>query len=375
MKQIIFLTLFCLSILFTPASVEAVKPKAFSSQEEAECYLTTHYNLACEHYNDQAWRRASNEFEKVIYFFPCSDEASRAYYYLGICYFYMNEYDFANLAFTNYLKGSEHPEFFEDAVNYKFCIAESFRLGKKKRLFTMRYCPRIESAQTLALTIYDEVIIALPYCDLTAQALYSKAELLKQKREYREAIETYQTLIRRFPKHEIAPACYLGIQDAYCQQSRFEFQNPDLIALTEINARRFREEFPRDERVAIADDLVLCIKENYAKGLCDIGLLFERKGQPEAAAIYFQSAIEEFPNTRVAQHCRCRLRSLGYEIQEDEVPTTSVLTQFPQTNEPPTGSTDAQNPLGPELPTGPEAIRDKDQGVPIISGSLSNGTN
>jgi outer membrane protein assembly factor BamD (BamD/ComL family) len=313
MKKQSFLIL-CLvsSLCFSSASLHAIKQKQFKSEEEANEYAIKHYNLGSKYYNDQEWRHAAKEFEKVIYFCPDSDEAAEAAYYLAVCYFEMKEYDFANREFSNYLKASPHPAFFEDAVYYKFCIAEHFKAGKKKRPFEMRYLPKWVSAHELALTIYDEVVAALPNHELTIQALYSKAELLSQMREYRDCIETYQTIIRRFPKNEIVPICYLNIAETYFQQSRYEFQNPDILALAELNLRKFKDEFPRDERIAQAEESVCRIKELYAKGLCDLGLFYERMKKPEAAAIYYQSSIEEFPDTRVAEFCYSRLACLGY---------------------------------------------------------------
>jgi hypothetical protein len=134
--------------------------------------------------------------------------------------------------------------------------------------------------------------------------------------EYRDCVEAYQTIIRRFPKNEIVPICYLNIANAYVEQARLEFQNPDILALAELNVRKFQNDFPRDERVAFAEESVCLIKEMYAKGLCDLGLFYERIHQPDAAAIYFQSSIEEFPDTNVAQFCRSRLICLGY-LQEE----------------------------------------------------------
>lgn len=306
-----------LSLMFSfPAYASKTKP--FRCQEEAENYLTTHYSCACHHYNRQEWRRASDEFEKVIYFFPDSAEAAEAYFYLGVCFFEMKEYDFSNTAFSSYLTSTEHPAYFEEAVYYKFCIAEHFKCGKKRRPFTMRYFPKWMPGQTLALTIYDEVVVALPNHELAVCALYSKGELLHEMGSYREAIDTYQTLIRRFPKHEITPTCYLKIAESYCQQSVYEFQNPDILALAELNARKFREEFPRDDKVDLVDGYVCRIKEMYAKGLCDVGLFYERMQHPEASVIYYRSSIEEFPDTRVADFCRKRLVYLGYECDAEQ---------------------------------------------------------
>jgi outer membrane protein assembly factor BamD (BamD/ComL family) len=312
------------------SSLQASISKPFNSQEDADSYLVSHYNLGCEHYNRQEWRQAACQFEKVIYFFPCSDAAAEASYYLAVSYYKMKEYDFANEEFSNYLKASYHPAFFENAVYYKFCIAEHFKGGKKRRPFKMRYLPKWVSAQDTALTIYDEVVAALPNHELTIRALYSKAELLKRMREFRDCVDTYQMIIRRFPKDEIVPVCYLNISEAYFQQSRYEFQNPDILAFAELNLQKFQDDFPRDERVAIAEENLSRIKEMYAKGLCDVGLFYERLGHPEAAAIYFQSSIEEFPDTRVAQFCRARLICLGYATEETAATCDREISDQPE---------------------------------------------
>jgi len=329
MTMKVFLSIF-LSIVFVSGvpSLHAIrqKEKYFRSPEDAVIYLTTHYNQGCAYYNKGLWKKASAQFEKVVFYFPESPSAIEASFYLAVSYYEMREYDFANEEFTNYLKTSQHPTFFEESVNYKFLIAEHFKTGKKKRPFKMRYLPKWVSGQDSALTIYDEVVAALPNHELAVKALYSKAELLKSMREYREAIETWQLIIRRYPRDEIVPACYLEIADAYYQQSRVEFQNPDIIALAELNVRKFGDDFPRDARVAIAEQSVCNIKELFAQGLCDLGLFYERKKLPDSAAIYFQSSIDEYPDTCVAQFCRCRLKSLGYACEAvEESPQNNAL--------------------------------------------------
>jgi outer membrane protein assembly factor BamD (BamD/ComL family) len=328
MRKVAILT-FCIlnALFFTSHSLYAIKPKSknFKSEDEATDYLVKHYNFGCQYFNCEEWSKAASEFEKVIFYFPCSDAAATASYYLAVSYFEMKEYDFANEEFSNYLKASQHPNFFEEAVEFKFCIAEHFKGGKKRRPFKMRYLPKWISGQDSALVIYDEVVAALPNHELTVQALYSKANLLMQMGEYRDAIEAYQTIIRRFSKHEIVPCCYLKISEAYVRQSELEFQNPDILALAELNVRKFSNDFPRDERVAIAEQSVRHIKEMYAKGLCDLGLFYERLQKPDAAAIYFQSSIEEFPDTQVARFCRSRLICLGYVEEEASSPPGAAM--------------------------------------------------
>lgn len=311
---------FLLTFLLSCGSLSALEypPKYFDSEETAKCYMMEHYNLGFDYYNQQAWSDAADQFERILYFFPNSEMAAKLAFYLGVCYYEMKDYDFANNAFSTYLKASQHPEFFQESVYYKFCIAEHFKAGRLRRPFTYRYFPKCLSAKDYALTVYDEVVAALPNQELALQALLSKADLLRSMEEFRDAVETYQLIIRRFPRHEAVPQCYVEIAETYYQQSQWDYQNPDIIALAELNARKFKNDFPREERVELAEEKVADIKELYAQGLCDLGDFYKRTKQPYAAAIYYQSAIEEFPDTQVAECCRNNLETLDYSCKSQK---------------------------------------------------------
>lgn len=305
----------------------ATRSKSFKTSAEAENYLNTHFNNGCALYNEKKWKDAAGEFERVVFF--CSNQplAAQAYFYLGVCFFEMKEYDFANTAFSNYLKACEQPEFFEQVIYYKFWIAEYFKSGGKKHYLGLRYCPKWGCGKEMAITIYDEIITTVPNHNLAVASLFSKANLQHSQQEYRDTIETYQTLIRRFPKNELTPQAYLNIAKTYCELSRLEFQNPDLLALAELNVRKFKEDFPRDERVETAEGYVQRIKENYAKGLCDIGRFYERTKNPNSAAIYYQSSVEEFPETDISSYCRYRLNNI--ELDEELRETIEMISSTP----------------------------------------------
>lgn len=281
-----------------------------AASESVEC----HFQYGVDAFEKNDWTEATRQFTIVICSYPGSSYAKDSYYYLGVAHFYQQDYEFANTELTNYLKAHSHPSFFEEAIEYKFHIAEAFRCGARRRLFSHRRCPKWATGRTLALCIYDEVIAALPSSELAARALYSKGSLLRAIGEYRESVDAYQTLVRRFPKHELAPESYLAINQVYIEQVEYEWHNPDLLALAQVNVRKFKEEFPKEERIILAEEDILCIKELYAKGLYDTGLFYERVCKPRASVIYYRSAIEQYPETEVAGFCRSRLFYLGYEL-------------------------------------------------------------
>lgn len=331
MKIIKSLLLCFVAVIFQASPLHAwVWGPSFASHEESQQFLTTHYNIGCEFYNQGKWQEAADEFATVVQTFPALPEAADAYYFLGVSYYQLEDFDFSNWAFNSYLKVSDNPEFFEDAIRYKFSIAERFKGGSKRRLFRMRYSPRWFSARTLALSIYDEIIIAVPNHELAALSLYSKGCLLESIGEYAESIDAFQSLIRRFPKHELAPQSYLKIAQVYCLRTRHEFHNSDILALAQINLRRYQEDFPKDDNIQFAEGYVKRIKETSARGLVDLGMFYERICKPDAAAIYYQTAIQKYPDTRMANYGRERLRCFGYdeaaiaaleptqEVEEDE---------------------------------------------------------
>ena len=279
-----------------------------------------HYSLACRAYTACDWSEAHRNFYIVANSFDQCPQASDALFYLGICYFNMNEFDMANDALDAYLSSSNNPQYFELAFAYKFAIAEQFRCGAKRRFCGTRKLPKWACGRELAAKIYNEVIISLPSHDLAVSALYSKGWLLWEDSDYKGAVESFQTLVRRFPRNELTPECYILINYVYLEQAEYEFQNPDILALAEINTQRFIRAFPKEDRIAQAERLYQCIKEVYAKGLYDIGVFYEKTCKITAAVIYYQNTIARFPDTQVAAAAVQRLYILRPDCYETLIP-------------------------------------------------------
>jgi outer membrane protein assembly factor BamD (BamD/ComL family) len=266
-----------------------------------------HFAVGAQAFENEDWFEAAKNFCIITKNYLQTPYGPEAFYYLGISYFSLEELDFANDAFTEYLRLQNNPRFFEESICYKFAIAEKFSAGAKRRFFGTKKLPKWASGKNMALQIYDEVIAAVPCNEIAAQALVSKGYLLWKMKDYRLAVDAFQLVIKRFPKHELTPECYLLISKIYLEQSRYEFQNPDILAFAQINLLRFSRDFPREERLCIVEQDVMGVKEIYAKGLYDTGQFYERVRKPLAAKIYYHNAIKQFPETCIAELCRVRM--------------------------------------------------------------------
>lgn len=270
-----------------------------------------HFAAGAKAYEAKDWDEAARQFSVVTFNFPKTSYGQEAFYFLGVSHYFRQEYDYANDAFSDYLKGQASPLYFQNVIEFKFCIASQLHAGAKRRFLGTKKLPKWACGQNLALEIYDEVIAAVPCSDLAAKALMAKACLQWKMRSYRPAVESFQMVIRRFPKHEQTPDCYLYIGKVFLEQSHYEFQNSDILAFAQINLRKFERDFPREERLCEAREDVMSIKEVYAAGLYETGQFYERSCQPRAAVIYYKDAIRQFPDTCTAELSRKRLLCLN----------------------------------------------------------------
>lgn len=284
-----------------------------------------HYELGVLAMNEEDFKEAHYHFNIVAKNFPRESFGSDSQYFAAVCLYKLKEYDFANEAFTAYIHGESNPAHFEDAIGYKLEIAECFRHGAKKRVMGYKALPKWAPAKTLAVEIYDEVITSLPCHEYAAKALMGKAYLHWDEGDYRECVDAFQALIRRFPRDELALDSYVCINRVYLDQAQVEFQNPDLLALAEINYKRFEKDFPKEERLQDARDNVVRIRELFARGLFETGQFYERKEFPQAAIIYYQSAISKFPDTSWAKCSGVRLEILSKRATEGEASDPSVI--------------------------------------------------
>jgi outer membrane protein assembly factor BamD (BamD/ComL family) len=312
-KNIYFILLssMLLSVTTTQAAYTIQDGRLADADETATLSPKDHYYEGVNAFQAQNWHEAAKQFNIVAIEYSDSSYGADAYYYSGVAYYQLAEYDLANEAFNNYLKVKSDPKFFQEVIQYKFSIAEQFRGGAKRRPFGTKQLPKWVSAYEEALDVYDEVVAALPSSDLATQSLFYKGCLLWKMGDFRGAIDSYQMLIRRFPKNELTPQAYLNITKIYLDQSKYEFQNPDLIAHAEVNVRKFEQDYPRDERVQEAYFEVNHIKEIYARGLFETGQFYERKCKPRSSVIYYESAIRQFPEASISKCCRRRLHRIA----------------------------------------------------------------
>lgn len=297
MKKIIFY----LTCAVLPLAAQETDPAP--SVTELNTYLL-------EAISEKNWWNAIDYADSISYNFPTTPFAQESPYQVGYSYFQMGQFELANESLTDYLNRSSSHSHFEEAIQMKFEIAEAFRNGAKKPLFGSHKLPKWMPAKEDAIAIYDEVITTLPTSETAAKSLLGKGKVQAALEDYKPAIETLHTLIRRFPKHDISSQAFLEINKIYLDQSRNTSLDLDILDMAEVNLRKFKLAFPRDPRITEAEALFAETQELFAQNLLETGLFFERTKKIPASIIYFNKVVAKYPGTKAAEKAKEKLDRL-----------------------------------------------------------------
>lgn len=233
--------------------------------------------------------------------YPKSQFSKDIYFLLGKMYFTEKKLDLANSFFSKYIKEEGISKNLREVFTYKLQIAQQFEKGMKKALFQNKLAPNWLSGREESLQICEEIIMSLPKDDLAAEALFCKSKNLLVKKKFQESIQALEKLAERFPKHLLALEAYLQIGRIYLLQTTKQFPDPDHLELAKINLKKMQCHFPGHPKIQDLMELLDQMESSFAERLFVVAQHYENMDKPNSAAIYYQTIIQEYPNTKQAK--------------------------------------------------------------------------
>jgi outer membrane protein assembly factor BamD (BamD/ComL family) len=303
-RYLICLCLFLLGSL--PCQARSVRQELRSQLGTSyACYKSAMYEIERKNYAEARTYLLQLERE-----FPHAKELENCYFWLGVIEFEGGNLEHADEYFGKYLRSSVDQHYFQKALEYRYFIAEKFAYGEKARPFKMRLFPKMLSGQEIALEILEDITKTVQAHDLSARSYYLKGYLYWKNLHYKEAIANYQSLVKKFPKHELAPNAHLGLLYVWKCIAVREPQNPDILELAALSFEEYRENFPNSPGLAEGEEILQGIREVLARALVRTGKYYRRKGKIRAARVYYERAVTLYPTTKWADHASCLLETL-----------------------------------------------------------------
>jgi outer membrane protein assembly factor BamD len=287
--------------IWTPETKKFTNPKNAVKDTPKE-----QFEWAMTLYNTKDYQRAAFEFEKLAKQYEFSDYASKAQYYVGLCYENMQKY---YMAYENYQKAIDN---FPHLSNTDEVLAREYAIGL---LYLEKPSPKVMGTDIMApldraVEIFKKVVENAPYGKFAEDAQFKLGEALKKSERYEEAIQAYHKITEDYPKSRYATQAMY--EESYCAYRAS--LKPAYDSAATDNAIKTFEKFSDKNKDADlakkADNTMKRLKDNVAQKSFDVAKFYESQVKPQAAIIYYQDVIDSYPDSSFAKESRSRIEAL-----------------------------------------------------------------
>lgn len=259
------------------------------------------------------YRQALLCFGIITHHFADSPIYDEALFHVGKCRFHLGQHELADRDFAQYLQ-RDNDQHMEEIFSMKYSMAQSYAKGKRKKIVPLEGFPSILKADEEALRLFDEVLTAFPRHDLGVQALYNKGLFLMKKKDFVESIKVFKKLTLQFPSHTLSPHAFVRLSEIYFTQAQNELHNDHYLYLAKQNKEAMVKQHPNHPLNAKVTANLQATGDSYAWGLYTTGRFYEKKRKKHAAKIYYSTAVQQFPESSLANKCQQRLTRIAKSL-------------------------------------------------------------
>ncbi len=304
---LIFILLFnTLSYAFwvwTPETNQWVNPKYAVKQTPQD-----QLNFAKEFYQAKDYKKAINEFQKLIKHYPRAREAAEAQFYIARSYEEQGEL-FA--AFKNYQTVVEKYPFSErssEIIKRQYEVGNQFLEGKERR---NKFMSTVAGEDYNMIEIFRTVIKNAPYGEFAAPSQYKIGLYLQEKQLFQEARDEFEKTINDYPDSEWAKAAkyQIALSDAKRSAEAQYDQKVTNSAIEEF--KDFVKDNPEVELSKEARNQIYQLRIKEAENNYLIAKFYEKQKQYDAAKVYYTTIVEKYKNTPWAAKALEKLRQLN----------------------------------------------------------------
>jgi outer membrane protein assembly factor BamD (BamD/ComL family) len=224
------------------------------------------------------------------------------------------DYYTAHKALQSFLNEFGGTTYVDEALTMEFVVADVFLGGVRRKFLGLP----ILKADDVGIAILDDIANNHPDTSLAELAVMAKANYYYFKsNDYPFAEQEYGGLLEAFPRSRyVRRAMLQSARAALASFPGVEFDDAPLVEAEE----RFRQYLVQYPGTAEQEGIGLAltqIAEQRAEKEYTIGRYYERTGHARAAAFYYRSTLDNWPEAIAAVRATERLQGLGLEPPQE----------------------------------------------------------
>lgn len=286
--------------IWTPKTGKWINPKTAVKSTPKE-----QFDLAKSFYDTKEYEDAKREFRKLLKAYPKSFEAAESQYYLGLVEDAQGNLYEAYLAYQKVVDKYPFSERIPQIIEREYKIAGAFMAGEKRKAMGVPL-----PVDNPAIEIFNKVVENSTYGPWAPAAQYKLGLVLKGLLRYYEAEEAFNKVVSSYPDSEwVAPAKF---QIASCRAA--VSRGPEYDQGSAGEAKEKFEEFVKEHPDAVlskeAEINIEQLREKEAASKYNIARFYEKQKAFDAAKIYYNDTINNYPDSQWSAKALERLEML-----------------------------------------------------------------
>jgi outer membrane protein assembly factor BamD len=254
---------------------------------------------------------ALKAYKGLLRRWPLSFFAPEAQYRVGKIL--EDEGDFYN-AFTAFQKMvTKYPssDYFSQALNEQYRIANLYLAGEPQRIWKIPVGPSMQRT----IEMYERIIKNAPYGDFAPQCQFNIGLANEKQRKYTDAVDAYQLVLDNYPTSSVAANAQYQIGYAWMKSSISG--DYDLAAAKKATDafQDYLVRYPNSDKAEQAQENIRRLGQKQTQGAYDIAQFYETQHQTRAAFIYYNEVVREDPNSAQAALAKKRIQELRPAVE------------------------------------------------------------
>jgi len=276
--------------IWTPKTGKWINPKTAVKPTPQE-----QFDLAKSFYDIKKYEEAKREFKKLLKHYPKSFEAAESQYYLGLIEDAQGNLYEAYQAYQKVIDKYPFSERIPQIIEREYKIGEAFMSGQKRKAMGLPL-----PVENPSIEIFNKVIENSTYGLLAAAAQYKLGLVLKGLLRYYEAEEAFNKVVSNYPDSKWTAAAKFQIASCRASVSRGPDYDQGSAKEAKEKFEAFVKEHPDAELSSEAQKNIEQLKEKEAASKYNIARFYEKQKAFEAAKIYYNDVINNYPNSQWA---------------------------------------------------------------------------
>src|ERR1700677_1666536 len=202
-------------------------------------------------------------------------------------------------------------DYFEQALNEQYRIANLYRAGEPQRIWKIPVGPSMDRT----VEMYERIIKNAPYGTYAPECQFDIGLCREQQRKYDDAVDAYQKVLDNYPTSSVAANAQYQIGYAWMKSSISGDYDMGAAKKAVDAFQDYLVRYPNSDKAVQAQENIRRLSQKQTQGAFDIAKFYETQHQTRAAFIYYNEVLREDPTSEQAVLAKKRIAELRPQVE------------------------------------------------------------